>query len=100
MDTKRFPAEETADLLGTNVESLRNWRRLPAGHPRHLGAMLVGGRYMYDANVILAWLNRAENVAYKELILASFVPDGVRDWFDRHTRYQQQATQTEGPAQP
>ena len=98
MDTKTFPAEEVADLLGTNVESLRNWRRLKPGHPRHLGATLVDGRYQYAASDILTWLNHPENVAYKELVLASFVPDNIREWFAGHRRYQQQATQTQQEA--
>lgn len=92
---KTFPSEEVSDLLGVPVEQLRNWRRLKPDHPRHLGATLVDGRYMYDANTVIVWLNHPENVAYREVVLASFVPDTIRDWFERHTRYQQQATQQE-----
>ncbi len=85
MSTKTFPSEEVAELFATTVEQLRNWRRLPAEHPRHLGATSVDGKYQYDAQTVIAWMQRPENASYREIVIASFVPDRIRDWFDPPT---------------
>lgn len=94
MDTKTYPTEEVAELFGTTAEQLRNWRRLPDDHPRHLAASCVDGRYRYDAISILEWMNRPENTTFREVVIASFVNPVIRDWFERPVLPQALAHQT------
>jgi len=75
---KLFTPPEVVDLLGCEHHDLRNWRALPADHPRHLASTVIGCRHHYSADSIFNWLNRPTNHQYREVVLASFVPDAVR----------------------
>lgn len=73
-----FSAAEVADLLGVELHDLKNWRALPDGHPRQLLSAPMPGRHRYEAQAVYEWLQRPTNTRYREVILASFVPDAVR----------------------
>lgn len=97
---KLFTPAEVADLLGCERHDLRNWRHLPADHPRHLTSTVVGCRHHYTAATIFDWLNRPENSNYREVVLASFCPPEIRQAMFPRARAAQIAAELRGIAPP
>lgn len=79
--------EETADVLGVSIDTIRNWRRLSPDHPNYLPAVkLDDGVCRYTTAAIIKWVLRPEHELQREAILAArFVPPEARDWFSNST---------------
>lgn len=58
MDLDLLTSPELAHLLGCTPADIKNWRRLPADHRRHLPSTVRGGRHYYTPADVVEWLVR------------------------------------------
>ena len=76
MDTI-YTLREVAELLGEPLYSIRNWRRLPDTHPRHLPTLPDhAGHHQISAANLTRWLKRNPDMA--ERVLSLFAPVSLR----------------------
>lgn len=73
-----IPPRTLAELIGCTLLDLRNWRRLPPSHPRHLPAVTTNKRHQYDPVTICTWLQRPSQRRFLNTILAAYSPADVR----------------------
>ena len=52
-----------AELLGVSIHDLRNWRRLPADHPRHIASTVKDCRHHFASPDIIDFLKRNADMA-------------------------------------
>lgn len=61
-----------AELLGVSIHDLRNWRRLPTDHPRHIASTVKDCRHHFASPDIIDFLKRNADMA--ERVAGLFAP--------------------------
>jgi hypothetical protein len=80
-ENAELTTEQLADLLGVTTHMLGNWAR-----PNILANSTDNPRYLprpYTLAAVAGWLARPANSQYREVVLASLIPDDVRAVFEQ-----------------